>query len=127
VNDQKARLGIVLAAVRRASPRAEFVASRAKAEARGYHMAWTGEASGYDAISLMTTIAGHTSGPRGARRSCRSRRARAVVLGPDRGDPQPPGARPRRTRHRTLEPCHRRRLHGLTFGAGHQQIREAVR
>jgi len=59
VNDQKARLGIVLAPFA-ALPAAEFVAVARETEARGYHMAWTGEASGYDAISLMTTIAGHT-------------------------------------------------------------------
>src|SRR5207247_156311 len=31
-----------------------------EAEARGYHTAWTGEVSGYDAISVMTLIASHT-------------------------------------------------------------------
>jgi len=59
VNDQKGRLGIVLAPFA-ALPAAEFVAVARETEARGYHMAWTGEASGYDAISLMTTIAVHT-------------------------------------------------------------------
>ncbi|PYN73410.1 MAG: hypothetical protein DMD96_32940 [Candidatus Rokuibacteriota bacterium] len=53
------RLGIVLAPFA-ALPAAEFVAVAREAEARGYHMAWTGEASGYDAITLMTIIASHT-------------------------------------------------------------------
>src|SRR5437867_11830409 len=55
----KRRLGIVLAPFA-ALPAAEFVAVAREAEARGYHMAWTGEASGYDAITLMTIIASHT-------------------------------------------------------------------
>src|SRR6266571_5777839 len=55
----KRRLGIVLAPFA-ALPAAEFVAVAREAEARGYHMAWTGEASGYDAITLMAIIATHT-------------------------------------------------------------------
>src|SRR2546427_11510883 len=38
----------------------EFLAVAREAEARGYHTAWTGEVSGYDAISVMTLIASHT-------------------------------------------------------------------
>jgi probable F420-dependent oxidoreductase len=53
------RIGIVLAPFA-ALPAAEFIAIAREAEARGYHMAWTGEASGYDAITLMTAIATHT-------------------------------------------------------------------
>jgi probable F420-dependent oxidoreductase len=53
------RIGIVLAPFA-ALPAAEFIAIAREAEARGYHMAWTGEASGYDAITLMTMIATHT-------------------------------------------------------------------
>jgi probable F420-dependent oxidoreductase len=53
------RIGIVLAPFA-ALPAAEFIAIAREAEARGYHMAWTGEASGYDAITLMATIATHT-------------------------------------------------------------------
>jgi probable F420-dependent oxidoreductase len=54
-----ARLGIVLAPFA-TLPAAEFVAVARETEARGYHAAWTGEASGYDAITLMATIAGAT-------------------------------------------------------------------
>src|SRR5262245_233442 len=54
-----ARLGIVLAPFA-TLPAAEFVAVAREAEARGYHAAWTGEASGYDAITLMATTAGAT-------------------------------------------------------------------
>jgi len=54
-----ARLGVVLAPFA-ALTAAEFVAVARETEARGYHAAWTGEASGYDAITLMTTIATHT-------------------------------------------------------------------
>jgi probable F420-dependent oxidoreductase len=53
------RIGIVLAPFA-ALPAAEFVAIARETEARGYHMAWTGEASGYDAITLMAIIASHT-------------------------------------------------------------------
>src|SRR5207245_5353806 len=59
VNNPAVRLGIVLAPFA-ALPAAEFIAVAREAEARGYHMAWTGEASGYDAITLMTVIASHT-------------------------------------------------------------------
>jgi probable F420-dependent oxidoreductase len=59
VNNPAVRLGIVLAPFA-ALPAAEFIAVAREAEARGYHMAWTGEASGYDAITLMTMIASHT-------------------------------------------------------------------
>jgi probable F420-dependent oxidoreductase len=54
-----ARLGIVLAPFA-TLPAAEFVAVARETEARGYHAAWTGEASGYDAITLMAMIATHT-------------------------------------------------------------------
>jgi probable F420-dependent oxidoreductase len=54
-----ARLGIVLASFA-TLPAAEFVAVARETEARGYHAAWTGEASGYDAITLMAMIATHT-------------------------------------------------------------------
>src|SRR5258705_13810863 len=54
-----ARLGIVLAPFATLPP-AEFVAVAREAEARGYHAAWTGEAAGYDAITLMAVIASHT-------------------------------------------------------------------
>src|SRR5437867_9416420 len=53
------RLGIVLSPFA-TRPVAEFVAVAREAEARGYHTAWVGESSGYDAISLMTLIASHT-------------------------------------------------------------------
>src|SRR2546428_177057 len=53
------RLGIVLSAFT-PLPTAEFLAVAREAEARGYHTAWTGEVSGYDAISVMTLIASHT-------------------------------------------------------------------
>src|SRR5439155_6834414 len=53
------RLGIVLSAFT-PLPTAEFLAVAREAEARGYHTAWTGEVSGYDAISIMTLIASHT-------------------------------------------------------------------
>ena len=54
-----ARLGIVLAPFA-TLPATEFVAIARETEARGYHAAWTGEASGYDAITLMAMIATHT-------------------------------------------------------------------
>jgi probable F420-dependent oxidoreductase len=54
-----ARLGIVLAPFA-TLPAAEFIAVARETEARGYHAAWTGEAGGYDAITLMTAIATHT-------------------------------------------------------------------
>jgi len=53
------RLGIVLAPFA-TLPAAEFIAIARETEARGYHAAWTGEASGYDAITLMAAIATHT-------------------------------------------------------------------
>jgi len=53
------RLGVVLAPFA-TLPAAEFVAVARETEARGYHAAWTGEAAGYDAITLMGTIATHT-------------------------------------------------------------------
>jgi probable F420-dependent oxidoreductase len=53
------RLGIVLSAFA-SQPAAELVAVAREAEARGYHTAWIGEVSGYDAISVMTLIATHT-------------------------------------------------------------------
>src|SRR5215467_9238835 len=53
------RLGVVLAPFA-TLPAAEFVAVARETEARGYHAAWTGEAAGYDAITLMATIAAHT-------------------------------------------------------------------
>src|SRR2546429_8263684 len=55
-----ARLGVVLAPFA-TLPAAEFVAVARETEARGYHAAWTGEAAGYDAITLMATIASHTA------------------------------------------------------------------
>jgi len=53
------RLGVVLAPFA-TLPAAEFVAVARETEARGYHAAWTGEAAGYDAITLTATIATHT-------------------------------------------------------------------
>jgi probable F420-dependent oxidoreductase len=53
------RLGVVLAPFA-TLPAAEFVAVARETETRGYHAAWIGEAAGYDAITLMATIATHT-------------------------------------------------------------------
>jgi len=53
------RLGIVLAGFTSASL-AEFVGVAREAEARGYHTAWLGEVSGYDAIVMSTVVATHT-------------------------------------------------------------------
>ena len=53
------RLGIVLAGFA-ALPATEFVAAAREAEARGYHTAWLGEVSGYDAIVMSTVVATHT-------------------------------------------------------------------
>jgi probable F420-dependent oxidoreductase len=53
------RLGIVLAGFAGA-PLADFVAVAREAEARGYHTAWLGEVSGYDAIVLSTVAVTHT-------------------------------------------------------------------
>ena len=53
------RLGIVLAGFTSA-PLAEFIAAAREAEARGYHTAWLGEVSGYDAIVMSTVVATHT-------------------------------------------------------------------
>ncbi len=53
------RLGIVLAGFASAPP-ADFIAAAREAEARGYHTAWLGEVSGYDAIVMSTVVATHT-------------------------------------------------------------------
>jgi probable F420-dependent oxidoreductase len=53
------RLGIVLAGFT-GLPAAEFIAAAREAEARGYHTAWLGEVSGYDAIVMSTVLATHT-------------------------------------------------------------------
>jgi probable F420-dependent oxidoreductase len=53
------RLGIVLAGFTSA-PLADFIAAAREAEARGYHTAWLGEVSGYDAIVMSTVVATHT-------------------------------------------------------------------
>jgi probable F420-dependent oxidoreductase len=53
------RLGIVLAGFA-AAPLADFVAAAREAEARGYHTAWLGEVSGYDALVMSTVVATHT-------------------------------------------------------------------
>jgi len=53
------RLGIVLAGFTSA-PLADFVAAAREAETRGYHTAWLGEVSGYDAIVMSTVVATHT-------------------------------------------------------------------
>ena len=53
------RLGIVLAPFASLPP-AEFIAVAREAEARGYHTAWLGEVSGYDAIVMSTVVATHT-------------------------------------------------------------------
>jgi probable F420-dependent oxidoreductase len=41
-------------------PAADFIAAAREAEARGYHTAWLGEVSGYDAIVMCTVVATHT-------------------------------------------------------------------
>ncbi len=53
------RLGIVLSPFA-GQPAADFVAAAREAEQRGYHVAWVGESSGYDALTLMGVIAAHT-------------------------------------------------------------------
>lgn len=53
------RLGIVLAGFT-ALPASELIAAAREAEARGYHTAWLGEVSGYDAIVMSTVVATHT-------------------------------------------------------------------
>jgi probable F420-dependent oxidoreductase len=53
------RLGIVLTGLA-SLPRADFVGAAREAEARGYHTAWLGETSGYDALVLSTVVATHT-------------------------------------------------------------------
>ncbi len=53
------RLGIVLAGFT-SLPTADFIAAAREAEARGYHTAWLGEVSGYDAIVMSTVVATHT-------------------------------------------------------------------
>jgi probable F420-dependent oxidoreductase len=53
------RLGFVLAGAA-ALPVGEFVDIARETEARGYHTAWTGEVSGYDALTVMTMIASRT-------------------------------------------------------------------
>ena len=53
------RLGIVLAPFASA-PLADFVAIAREAETRGYHTAWLGEVSGYDAIVMSTVALTHT-------------------------------------------------------------------
>ena len=54
------RVGFVLAGAA-ALPPDDFVAIAQEAERRGYHTAWTGEVSGWDAITVMTMIASHTT------------------------------------------------------------------
>ncbi|HEX5815973.1 MAG TPA: LLM class F420-dependent oxidoreductase [Methylomirabilota bacterium] len=54
-----ARVGFVLAAAA-ALPPDDFVAIAQEAETRGYHTAWTGEVSGWDAFTVMTMIASRT-------------------------------------------------------------------
>jgi probable F420-dependent oxidoreductase len=54
------RLGIVLAGFA-PLPAADFIAAAREAEARGYHTAWLGEVSGYDAIVMSTVVATHTT------------------------------------------------------------------
>ena len=58
--DDPSRLGFVLASAA-ALPPADFVAIAQEAEARGYHTAWTGEVSGWDAFTVMTMIAARTA------------------------------------------------------------------
>lgn len=41
-------------------PASDFIGAAREAEARGYHTAWTGEASGADAITLSALVLGHT-------------------------------------------------------------------
>jgi probable F420-dependent oxidoreductase len=53
------RLGIVMAGFT-ALPAAELIAAAREAEARGYHTAWLGEVSGYDAIVMSTVVVTHT-------------------------------------------------------------------
>ena len=53
------RLGIVLAGFT-ALPAVQLIAAAREAEARGYHTAWLGEVSGYDAIVMSTVVATHT-------------------------------------------------------------------
>jgi probable F420-dependent oxidoreductase len=53
------RLGFVLAGAA-ALPAAEFVAMARETQARGYHTAWTGEVGGYDAFTIMATLAACT-------------------------------------------------------------------
>jgi probable F420-dependent oxidoreductase len=53
------RLGIVLAGFTSLPP-ADFIATAREAEARGYHTAWLGEVSGYDALVMSTVVAAHT-------------------------------------------------------------------
>ena len=55
-----ARLGFVLASAA-ALPPDDFVAIAQETEARGYHTAWTGEVSGWDAFTVMTMIASRTA------------------------------------------------------------------
>jgi probable F420-dependent oxidoreductase len=53
------RVGIVLAGFA-SQPAADFIAAAREAEARGYHTAWLGEVSGYDAVVMSTVVATHT-------------------------------------------------------------------
>jgi probable F420-dependent oxidoreductase len=53
------RLGFVLSSAA-ALPADDFVAIAQEVEARGYHTAWTGEVSGWDAFTVMTMIASRT-------------------------------------------------------------------
>lgn len=56
----KPKLGLVLPFMR-PFPLPEYVALAREAEARGYHMAWTGEAAGPDAVTTMALLASHTT------------------------------------------------------------------
>ena len=54
------RLGFVLASAA-TLPVSEFGALVRETEARGYHTAWTGETSGYDAVAVMAAMLAHST------------------------------------------------------------------
>jgi hypothetical protein len=86
------RAGIVLAGFTSAPP-ADFIAAAREAETRGYHTAWLGEVSGYDAIVMSTVVATHTETLLVANGVLPVQTRTPVILGHGHGVAQPPGAR----------------------------------
>src|SRR5438552_18827946 len=120
-----ARLGVVLAPFA-TLPAAEFVAVARETEARGYHAAWTGEASGYDAITLMAMIATHTEQLHVGSAVLPVQTRTPVVLGQSAPTPNHLAPDPAVLGIGLSSKVIVGDWHGLSFAPSLQQIREAV-